>query len=284
MADITKGLKDFWMKSMEAIGNTASNIASNTKFKVEEMNMLNRRREILTDFGAKAYALWQKGERDIFPDELRTQLEELSHLDEKLNDLRAEKYGSGIVEPDAANSDAEEHPDGETKENPSSDETAADASNEADPDVKDAEEDEPPCDTGTDPSEASCGPVSEAPFVVEEQPSIAEDCSLESASQEAAEVAAQGDHGENDIPVPEVSQKGPAGDGSLSDTINELFEKVPSVESMAEKMNSALDQMGSNLKQFSEKMDQHLDRFSEQVSKTFQSDDAGSDSSDSSEK
>ncbi len=93
MAELSKNLKNIWMKSMQAIGNTASNIASNTKYKVDEMNLLNRKREILNDFGAKAYALWQKGV--VFPPELQDQLCELSQLDEKLNDMRAEKF-SGI--------------------------------------------------------------------------------------------------------------------------------------------------------------------------------------------
>lgn len=111
MADLSKNLKNIWMKSMQAIGNTASNIASNTKFKVDEMNLLNRKREILNDFGAKAYALWQKGV--VFPPELQDQLCELSQLDEKLNDMRAEKF-SGIsgehLEPeDPPAAAAEEH-------------------------------------------------------------------------------------------------------------------------------------------------------------------------------
>ena len=60
MADIGKNLKNIWMKSMEAIGNTASNIASSTKYKLDEMSMTNKRNEIMNDFGARAYALWQK--------------------------------------------------------------------------------------------------------------------------------------------------------------------------------------------------------------------------------
>ncbi len=89
MADFGSTLKGIWMKGMEAIGNTASNIATNTKSKVDEMNLVNRRNEILKDFGNKAYALWQKGEK--FPGELTEQMEELSRLDEQLNDLRAER-------------------------------------------------------------------------------------------------------------------------------------------------------------------------------------------------
>ncbi len=93
MADIRENVKNAWMKGMELIGNTASTIANNTKFKVDEMNLVNRRREILNNFGAQAYALWQKGVS--FPNELEDQLKELKLLDEQLSDLRAERV-SGI--------------------------------------------------------------------------------------------------------------------------------------------------------------------------------------------
>ncbi len=89
MAEIKKSLKGIWLKSMEAISNTASNIASNTKYKVDEMNIVNRRREILSDFGAQAYELWQKGEK--FPAPLQALLEELSELDEAMNAIRTER-------------------------------------------------------------------------------------------------------------------------------------------------------------------------------------------------
>lgn len=92
MADLSKGFKEIWMKSMEAIGDTASKIASNTKYKVNEMNLVNRRREILSDFGACAYELWQKGEH--FPEKLESLLSELSRLDTELNEIRMEKLAS----------------------------------------------------------------------------------------------------------------------------------------------------------------------------------------------
>lgn len=89
MAEIGKSLKGIWLKSMEAISNTASNIASNTKYKVDEMNIVNRRREILSSFGIQCYEMWQKGEH--FPENLEAQLRELSELDEALNAIRVER-------------------------------------------------------------------------------------------------------------------------------------------------------------------------------------------------
>ncbi len=96
MSGVNSNLKNLWMKSMEVIGKTASNIANNTRYKVDEMNILNRKREILSDFGAIAYALWQKGEGDLFPYAPAEQLRELRILDANIHDLRAER-SAGVV-------------------------------------------------------------------------------------------------------------------------------------------------------------------------------------------
>lgn len=89
MANVSKNFRDVWMKGMEAISTTANRIAETTKCKVNEMNITNRRGEILKDFGAKAYALWQKGE--VFPAELDELLQELHQLEMELNEIRAQK-------------------------------------------------------------------------------------------------------------------------------------------------------------------------------------------------
>ena len=81
MADLGKNLKSIWMKGMEAIGNTASNIASNTKYKVDEMTLQNRRRELGGDLSSAVYAMWMKGTE--FPPELTRMLEEMQQLDEQ---------------------------------------------------------------------------------------------------------------------------------------------------------------------------------------------------------
>lgn len=91
---------------MKAIGNTAASIANNTRYKVDEVTIQNRRREVLGDLANKTYALWLKGES--FPESMTRMLEELKHLDEQLNDIRAEKYAAsltGSVATDAEQSD-----------------------------------------------------------------------------------------------------------------------------------------------------------------------------------
>lgn len=89
MADVSKNIRDVWMKGMEAISTTANRIAETTKCKVNEMSIANRRGEILKDFGAKAYALWQKGE--VFPAELDELLQELHQMEMELSEIRAKK-------------------------------------------------------------------------------------------------------------------------------------------------------------------------------------------------
>lgn len=112
MADVLGTLKKTWLKGMEVVGNAASNIASNTKQKVSEMNMENRRREILSDFGLIAYEMWQKG--TAFPKELEDQLTELSRLDEELNALRAQRF-KGVEQSEA---DAPQDDDAEASQDP----------------------------------------------------------------------------------------------------------------------------------------------------------------------
>lgn len=90
MNDFREKARGLWMKSMNAIGNTAAGIANNTRNKVDEMNLQNRRREVCQDIAARVYALWQKGEE--LPEELSGMLGELQELDEKLNDLQAARY------------------------------------------------------------------------------------------------------------------------------------------------------------------------------------------------
>lgn len=78
------------LKGMEAVGTSASNMASNAKLKVNEINLENKRREILTNFSLQAFELWQKGVP--LPDPLAAMLAELSEIEDRLSVLRAQKY------------------------------------------------------------------------------------------------------------------------------------------------------------------------------------------------
>ena len=85
-------VKSLWIRGMKAVGNTAASIANNTRYKVDEVTIQNRRRDVLNDLAHSAYALWLKGHN--FPEQMDKLLKELNQLDEQLNDMRAEKYAS----------------------------------------------------------------------------------------------------------------------------------------------------------------------------------------------
>ena len=59
--------------------------------------------------------------------------------------------------------------------------------------------------------------------------------------------------GDADVPDIEVPEKGTSeqNDSPLSSAINALFDDIPQVDKMAEKVNSSLDEMGEQLKKFS---------------------------------
>lgn len=106
MADLGKTMREAWIKSMESISNAAKGLASNTRYKVEELNLQSRRRELLGGFGAMAYELWKKGER--FPAEAEKLLQELNDVDEALKALEAEKQERAQVKEDEESEEIEE--------------------------------------------------------------------------------------------------------------------------------------------------------------------------------
>ena len=99
--DFRERAKSVLLRGMKTIGNTAANIAGNTKYKVDEMTLQNRRRELINDLSGTIYGLWLKGEK--FPEPLSKMLAEIQSLDERLNDMRAERYalgGQGAISPE----------------------------------------------------------------------------------------------------------------------------------------------------------------------------------------
>ena len=219
MIDIGKNIKDIWMKGMEAVGRRASDIASNTKYKVDEMNIVSRRAEIMKDFGMRAYALWQKGEK--FPEELAAQLKELSELDEKLNDMRAERYASIKQEP---------NPDNNNDDNASQEK-------------QDSEENE---------------------SVPEGEPEESNDHQLDEMNEAGDEMPIiQVEGVEKTIANDEETESNP----NLCDAINDLFQKIPSADETAEKVNGALDSLEEGLKKFSDGLDEKIDQITDQINK-----------------
>ena len=89
MSDLGQDLKNYVKKGIEAIGNTASDIAENTKQLVSKLSIENRRDEILNESGKKAYALWLTGVG--FPEDLSRMFAEVNELDEQLKRFESVK-------------------------------------------------------------------------------------------------------------------------------------------------------------------------------------------------
>ena len=83
---------------------------------------------------------------------------------------------------------------------------------------------------------------------------------------EAASFAAKND---GDVPVIEVEEPGQEdaeiADCPLSSAINDLFEKMPPVDKMMDKVNSSLDELNDNLRKFSGEFDRQLNDFADQM-------------------
>ena len=105
MADISKTVKEIWEQSMKAVNKAATNIATSTKQKVDEMNIVTRRKELQNQLGLRLYELWQAGE-DV-PETLKATLEEMRDLEVKLQELRESKTAA----PDEKSAEPTEAPE-----------------------------------------------------------------------------------------------------------------------------------------------------------------------------
>ena len=103
-------------------------------------------------------------------------------------------------------------------------------------------------DSGEDAGDAGIRTTEEEPF---------------SAEPTAAEYAAKSD---TDVPVIEIEEEEKAVEECpLSSAINDLFENMPPVDKMVDKVNSSLDDLGENLRKFSSEFDKQLNEFSDQM-------------------
>ncbi len=83
-------MKIAFLNIMQALGAAASQLASNAKLRVNEINLESRRHEILTEFSLQAFEMWHNGVE--LPKELSDMFKELSEIDDKLSILRAQKF------------------------------------------------------------------------------------------------------------------------------------------------------------------------------------------------
>ena len=228
MSEFGGSLKSIVKKSIEALGNKASDLAAGAKQKVGEYNLANEQKDIFSDIGSKVFELSKQGV--AFPEELQEDLKKAAEIGAELDRIRAEKEAAEKAKQEAAEKEAAEK------------ETAA---KEAEAGAKDTENKEAP--------EYREAPVMEMPAF---------------DGPVAAAYAARDDR---DIPVISVEEPEKKDDGGdfadcpMSAAINDLFEQMPPVDKMMDKVNSSLDELGENLKKFSDEFDRQLNDFSDQM-------------------
>lgn len=114
MSEFGQNLKDLVIKGIDAIGNTASSLASSTRHKVNEIALKGKRTEILEALGEKAYEAWKNG--TDMPEELAADLREVLALDEELARVRNEPAGKNEESETPLGTEAADEKAGETAE------------------------------------------------------------------------------------------------------------------------------------------------------------------------
>ena len=200
MSDFGLNLRELVSKGMEAIGNTASNIATSTRQKVNELNTGARKKELYEALGEQVYIAWLNGEE--FPDTMTEALRELLQLDQH------DSTGSPAAEKEPQEPEVPE------------------------------EEAEP-----AEPVESVDSPEPEEPV----------------------SIPAEETH--SDIPVIEIpeTEKPEKVNEPLSSAINSLFEQIPPVDQLADKVNASLDEMGEQLKKFSDTFGKQLNDMTDEL-------------------
>ena len=109
MSDFGQNLRELVSKGMEAIGNTASNIASTTRQKVNELNVSARKKELYEALGEQVYIAWLNGEE--FPDSMAESLRELLRLDQQSHTGGEESTAEASEEQEQAFAEPAEEPE-----------------------------------------------------------------------------------------------------------------------------------------------------------------------------
>ena len=100
-------LKLVWLRVIDVVGTCASELASNAKLKMKEINLETRKREIMTELSLKALEMWHGGH--ALPEPLNEMLQEYTELEEQLSILCAQRYATVATE--VVESEHEEAPD-----------------------------------------------------------------------------------------------------------------------------------------------------------------------------
>ena len=124
-------VKTAFLKGLEALGKTASNLSEAAQQKLSEMNLDTRRREVLAEIPKCVMQLWKEGVE--MPEPLTALLNELTELEEKLAAMRPqpEQPAKDETQPEAEASAEEEPAEEETAEDVPAEECNCECTNEA---------------------------------------------------------------------------------------------------------------------------------------------------------
>ncbi len=88
MSDFATSLKNILTKGAKFVGKTANSAAKATKYKMDEMSTLGKRRELISALGEKVFELTKQGL--ALPEEASCLVEQLNAVETDLNALRAD--------------------------------------------------------------------------------------------------------------------------------------------------------------------------------------------------
>lgn len=106
MANLGNNVKTAFLKGLEALGKTASNLSDAAQQKLSEMNLDTRRRELLSEIPKCVMQLWKDGVE--LPEPLTALLGELTELEEKLAAIHPKPEAKEEPKPEATTEEAAE--------------------------------------------------------------------------------------------------------------------------------------------------------------------------------
>ena len=106
MSNLGYGVKTAFLKGLEALGKTASNLSDAAQHKLNEMNLETRRREVLASIPKCVMQLWKDGVE--LPTPLTDLLNELADVEQQLSAMRPQPKAAPAEETPAEEDDVTE--------------------------------------------------------------------------------------------------------------------------------------------------------------------------------
>ncbi len=102
MADINT-FKKLWNDGVRTVKKAATSLVGATRYKMDEMGSVSRRRELIADLGEKVYGLAQTGA--VLPEDIAPLVKEIQELESGLAELRSDRVAAKAAAAEAAAAD-----------------------------------------------------------------------------------------------------------------------------------------------------------------------------------